>query len=138
MVDPSIGQVGSKVGGGRWPMAAAHPEAWQKPWAGVVLAQDDPRAWEGTIAFSARPTRKAVQAHLRSLAAAGQAIQKVPVLWDFGARTDVRWENLASLAPVAVDLARWESLRSAAMAVEMSKANARVRSDAPHLEAMAA
>jgi len=42
--------VGAEVGAQRWPYHAAHPDCWWRPWKGVVLALDDPRAWSRTIA----------------------------------------------------------------------------------------
>ena len=109
---------GTPVGAGRWPYVAAHPDAWLRPWAGVVLAQDDPRAWTGTIAFSGRPKRSAVRDHLDDLAKRGCPIEAVPVLWDFDGDQVVRWESRHKLVTVAEDVSSWTHKRAAALLAE--------------------
>lgn len=103
---------GANVGAKRWPYAAAHPDCWEQPWSGTLLALDDPRAWAGTIAFpEAQPTRAAVRRHL----AKSEPSERVPVLWDFGAiGLVVQWEQGASLRPYEADVAAWETARAAA------------------------
>lgn len=109
-------QPGAVVGARRWPAAANHPDCWQSPWKGVLLATDDPRAWAGTIAFPVgSPSREAVRAHLDFCAAAfGTPIRTVPVLWDFGAEgLAVRWEQPENLRPYAADYLDWLACRDA-------------------------
>lgn len=107
---------GTKVGAERWAYRAAHPGCWLKPWSGVVLDRDDPRAWEGSIAFpSKRPNREAVRAHV---AEHPSLLQKVPVLWNFGGEKRVFWESAANVRPYAEDVAAWKAARDAAFARE--------------------
>ena len=51
-------------------------------WYGVVLADDDPRAWAGTIAFPSdvTPDPEAVKAHVARVAI---YLEGCPVLWTF-------------------------------------------------------
>ena len=65
---------------------------------GTLLATDDPRAWQGSIAFGdTLPTVEAVREHvLRHLDDLGGPYPKQPVLWDFGS---VYWDG--DLKPVA-------------------------------------
>ncbi len=108
-------KVGSRVGAGRWPYAACHPDCWGKPWQGLVLAVDDPRAWAGTLAFPGkRPNREAVKAHVAWCRAQGLLDDRQPVLWAFGDRKQVYWESAASLRPYAQDLEAWTAARQAA------------------------
>lgn len=105
--------VGTEVGARRWPYAAAHPDAWGRPWKGVVLALNDPRAWEGTMAFPSRlPSQSEVDEHVHGLSFEG----RTPVLWDFGASgLKSYWEPTESLCLFAEDLAMWEAERAAAI-----------------------
>lgn len=67
---------------------------------GEVLATDDPRAWEGTIAFSeGLPTVDQVRAHLAK-SHIGKFLEsdRIPVLWSFG---KVYWEKTADLMRIA-------------------------------------
>lgn len=107
---------GMTVGAERWPYSAAHPGCWGRPWSGVVLERDDPRAWEGTLAFGRRrPTREEARAHLGRV---GGIPSFVPVLWDFGDHLKVYWEPVGDLRPYAADVAAWEAARVAALARE--------------------
>lgn len=106
---------GTLVGARRWPCAASHPDGWGRPWTGVVLAQDDPSAWAGSVAFPVkRPNRAEVAAHvarfpgLRAL---------VPVRWSFGeAVARVFWERREAVRHAAEDVAAWERERAEARA----------------------
>jgi len=106
--------VGAVVGARRWPYEGAHPAAWGRPWRGVVLAEDDPRAWANTLAFPRRtPSRDEVRAHIEALQQAGlQLDDRQPVLWEFGA---VCWEPVHRLRPYEDDLAEWEAARAEAI-----------------------
>lgn len=103
-------RVGAKVGAKRWPNTNAHPGNWGKPWAGVVLAITNPRAWENTLAFSGRrPGRREVREHV----ARHDFSDRVPVLWDFGAHGfQVYWEHVASVRAYDEDVADWERARA--------------------------
>ena len=98
------------VGSHRWPYSSAHPDCWLKPWAGVQLSIDDPRAWAGTLAFPGkRPNRLAVKAHVAKCQAQGLLRgDEVPVLWDFGTYKQVWWQSVDGLRPYAEDLQEWE------------------------------
>ena len=113
-----MGLPGLRVGAGRWPYVSCHPDAWQRPWAGVVLARDDPLAWTDTIAFSGRPTRKQVRDHLMDLERRARGLDDIPVLWDFADVRSVRWESATRLVSVAEDVMRWETARAKARADE--------------------
>lgn len=103
---------GDRVGAGRIPYRHAHPSCWGQPWAGTVLAIDDPRAWEGSIAFPDRKPKQAdVTAHVAWCHKQGLLLDKVPVLWDFG---KVYWEKAASLRSVEADLQAFDTARRAA------------------------
>jgi hypothetical protein len=99
--------VGTEVGAKRWPGTGG------RPWRGVVLAEDDPRAWTGTLAFPNEdqpPTREEAAAHVAKCRAGGYwSGEKVPVLWDFGDETRAYWERLEHLRPYADDVAAWEA-----------------------------
>jgi hypothetical protein len=119
MTDATLA-VGTLVGARRWPYHAAHPDCWGKPWAGTVLAQDDPRAWQGTLAFPCRdgqqPDPDKVREHVAWCREQGLLRDSVPVLWDFGADGPrAMWERLDSVRPYAADLAEWEAERTAAL-----------------------
>jgi hypothetical protein len=104
--------VGARVGADRWPNTGAHPDAWNPPWSGVLLALDDPRAWEGTIAFPGPdPDPSAVREHVARCLAAGYLTNRAPVLWDFGDRQRVWWETRSSLRTYAQDLEAWAKAR---------------------------
>lgn len=102
--------VGTPVGAKRWSYAGAHPDCWGTPWRGVVLALNDPRAWENTLAFPGRlPGHLEVDEHVAQHTFSG----RTPVLWDFGsAGLQSHWERTASLRPYADDLAAWERARA--------------------------
>ena len=108
--------LGTKVGAQRWPYHHAHPDAWGRPWAGVVLALDDPRAWAETVAFPwPQPDPAAVTAHVTKCRARGWLSDgRVPVLWSFGDEERVHWESTDSLRPYWEDLAAWAAERWAA------------------------
>lgn len=106
-------KTGTKVGAKRWGASANHPDCWMQPWAGVVLAKDDPRAWTGTLAFRSTPTREQVQAHIAGLGPDGLK-SVTPVLWDFGPHgLKVYWEKTDSLRPYAADVAEWKAALAA-------------------------
>ena len=120
---------GAVVGAHRWPWASAHPDAWGRPWSGVVRAVDDPRAWAGTLAFPVgAPDPEAVRAHVLWCRSAGLLADVVPVLWDFeAAGRRVYFETASRLRPFADDVAEWESAREAAWAVAEGTARAVAR-----------
>jgi len=106
--------VGTEVGAKRWPYSGAHPLAWGRPWKGVVIAHDDPRAWADTLAFPGRvPTIEEARAHVAEITARGfDKTLKIPVLWDYGAHGEkVYFEMAYSLRPYAEDVAEWEEAR---------------------------
>lgn len=107
---------GTKVGARRWPNHGAHPECWGRPHAGIVLASNDPRAWQGTLAFGDRlPTKDEVDRHLAWIEANVPNRQpSVPVLWDFNGQLVAYWEKVESLQPYALDLEQWMQSRSQA------------------------
>lgn len=118
MIDTTtLPAIGSEVGAGRWPMKAAHPGCWGKPWKGILLAVDDPRAWAGTLAFpSATPDPVAVKAHVAWCRSQGLLRgDRVSVLWDFGSHGfQNHWERTEAVRPYAEDLAAWEAEHTAA------------------------
>jgi hypothetical protein len=113
-----MAKVGQMVGAKRWGWSHAHPSAWMKPWKGKVLARDDPRAWENTLAFPGRrPTKREVKKHLNELKKMGHKLgsDSTPVLWDFGKDgRKVYWENTKKLRPYQKDLEMWKKARTRA------------------------
>ena len=104
--------IGGRVGAGRIPYVHAHPDCWQTPWVGTLLAIDDVEVWAGTIAFpEAEPEQLAVSAHVRECMSRGLLRNMVPIRWDFG---KVMWEEPAKLRTVEADRAAFESAREAA------------------------
>jgi hypothetical protein len=125
LTNPNAPAPGTKVGARRWPYHGAHPGCWGRPWAGVVLALDDPRAWAGSIAFpTATPDPAAVTAHVRKCILAGGCTE-VPVLWTFGAEQKIYWSRPAHLRPYAVDLEEWARERGEALLRERATGEAR-------------
>lgn len=102
---------GDLVGASRWPYSASHVDGWGAPWSGVLLAQDDVRAWTGTLRFSGTPTLDEVRAHVAWCHANGLLADRVPVLWNFGTHSRVWWESIENVRPYADDVAAWESAR---------------------------
>jgi hypothetical protein len=104
--------IGSIVGAKRWPYSGNHVDCWAPPWQGTLLAQNDPRAWQGSLAFGSRdslPDQGAVNDHVAWCKAQGLLDTHSPVLWDFGTHGHkVHWETAASLRPYAQDRAEWE------------------------------
>jgi hypothetical protein len=104
--------VGLEVGAERWPYNHAHPDAWRSPHKGVVLSENDPRAWQDTLTFDGLPTQAQVDAHLAQLKARGDRDdERVPVLWSFGR---AYWERRKSLRPFRDDVRAWEKSRQQA------------------------
>lgn len=111
---PSL-DVGSSVGSRRWPYESAHPHAWGTPHVGVILQQNDVRAWSRTIAFSsAEPPQAEVDAHVVCLHQAGLLVDCMPVLWTFWEETKVYWSEVRFLAPANEDYRDWLRERSLA------------------------
>lgn len=106
---------GVEVGSRRWPYSHAHPDCWGRPWKGIVLEHDDPRAWFGTIAFpDGVPSQADVTAHCERLRAEGYLSQRVPVLWDFGTHSKSYFEIPDSLRSYDEDVEAWEEARASA------------------------
>lgn len=103
--------VGTLVGSKRWPWHGCHPDAWGPPWSGVVLADDDVRAWTDTLAFPGRtPAPSETAAHVAWCRSWGGLSERCPVLWDFGSSGRVvHWETRANLRPYAADVAAWRA-----------------------------
>lgn len=102
---------GDRVGAGRWPNSYHHPDTWNQPHQGTLLALDDPRAWAGTLAFSSEtPDAAAVRTHVAWCRSQGLLSDRQPVLWDFGR---AYWENTASLRSCEDDWAAWLKARAA-------------------------
>lgn len=110
--------IGAIVGAGRWPFDGAHPDCWGRPWKGVMLAQNDVRAWTNTLAFYGTPTQDQVDAHIvwcHGLNLLGP--ECVPVLWDFKSQIGepyqkVHWETFGDgqhdVKPYEDDLRLWQ------------------------------
>lgn len=102
-------EVGCKY---RWPYHSAHPDCWQPPHKGIVLALDDPRAWRNSLAFPRQtPTQEECTAHVQSCLDRGLLTKNVPVLWTWNDvhEQGVQWDD--QLRPYAVELAAWEEAR---------------------------
>lgn len=83
----------------------SHPAL--KPWSGTVLSHDDPAAWEGSIAFSTRPSFAAIRAHLARCFSEGLLWDDVPVLWHFADGARVHWERADRLQPYDEAITDW-------------------------------
>lgn len=113
-MDAKVYAPGTRVGASRWPYSGHHTDGWQPPHAGTVLAQDDPRAWAGTLEFpEAMPDHGRVSAHVASCRLRGILSERTPVAWDFGR---VYWES--DVRPYAEDVAAWELARATQRATE--------------------
>ncbi|GMU20589.1 MAG: hypothetical protein AMXMBFR13_06860 [Phycisphaerae bacterium] len=117
-------KIGDVVGAERWPYSAAHPDCWQQPLSGVVLAVNDVRAWANTLRFRGTPTQEAVDKHLANLRAKGELLRHIPVLWDFGAHgSKVWWEPADRLRPYDKDVEAWRAARAKACRSKLVAAN---------------
>lgn len=107
----------------RWPGDCFHPDAWQRPHQGVVLALDDPRAWSETLAFPCvAPDQKAVTKHVEWCLDQGLLCDgEVPVLWTWstGGGQKVYWDT--NLRTYAEELAEWSRARLKAYADRVEK-----------------
>jgi len=93
--------VGTRVGAQRWPLCGAHPDAWEPPHVGTLLALDDPDAWPGLAPWA---TPADLPAHVARLQAEGLLTMHVPVRWDFG---QVHWERWDQLTTPERDRHNW-------------------------------
>lgn len=121
---PHQALVGMECGASRWPSFGNHPDCWGTPWKGVVLAINNPLAWEGTNAFGdGVPSQAEVDAHIERIFEMYAALtllkgkspfaEKVPVLWEFG---KVLWDSVESVRSYAEDLADWQRERARRLA----------------------
>ncbi|MEM3452127.1 MAG: hypothetical protein QW835_00675 [Candidatus Hadarchaeum sp.] len=103
---------GTVVGAGRWPPIG-------KPWKGIVLSQDDPRAWARTLAFPNRtPSEEEARQHVLWCKERGLlGPERVPVLWTFksdlgGEYQIIYWETVGDgkhdVKPYEMDLELWQ------------------------------
>jgi hypothetical protein len=104
-------KVGELVGAGRWPEPL---QASSLPWLGIVLAVNDPSAWQNSIAFGQNPSQEAIDAHVEAYQSQWLIKNAFPVLWNFGERgCKVFWETSDQrygkycLRPYHEDVARW-------------------------------
>lgn len=97
----------------RWPYQSAHPDCWQPPHKGVVLALDDPRAWTNTIAFPGRtPEQEECTAHVKKCRDNGWLSTSVPVLWDSTVTPGEQWVGWDyNLRPYPEELSLWDYAR---------------------------
>jgi hypothetical protein len=110
----------SVVGARRWPKCLLHPDCWERPLQGTVLAIDDPRAWAGTTAFpSDEPNPLAVRNHVLKCRERGTLGGDLPVLWVTDKGPVVRWQStfgLHCLKTYDEDLNEWFMERARACA----------------------
>ena len=97
----------------RCPMDSAHPDCWKEPWKGIVLANNDPRAWAGTVAmaYDDNPSQERVDAHLADLAEREIEQTSIAVLYDFDGNPAVHWEPADKVKPYADVLREWHCRR---------------------------
>jgi len=103
----------------RWPYSANHPDCWQPPLRGVILALDDPRAWSNCLAFPGRtPSQEECTEHVQKCLERDLLKTTVPVLWTWvdGKEQGVQWDS--KLRPYAEEWDAWKTARSAAYASE--------------------
>lgn len=115
IANPNFPAPGTEVGCEyRWPYDHAHPDCWQPPHKGVVLALDDPRAWRGSVAFPRAEmlTPEAVTKHVEWCLSEKLLFDKVPVLYtQESGEQFMQWDS--KLRPYAEELAAWEAARAA-------------------------
>ena len=118
---PRLGRlrIGMEVGGRRWPYLMSHPDAWLKPWKGVILAQNDPMAWSRCMLFGTRiPEQHEIDKHVSWCHSNGLLSESIPVLWDFGTEQKVYWEKITSLSTYEIDCLDWAASRERAYALQ--------------------
>lgn len=105
----------------RWPYDHAHPDCWQEPHKGVVLALDDPRAWNNSLAFPGSmypdgPPQAALTAHVEKCLANGLLTTHVPVLYTntLDGTTFMQWDS--KLRPYADELTAWATAKAERLA----------------------
>lgn len=103
-----IHKAGTEVGCRyRWPYFANHSDCWQRPIKGIVLALDDPRAWDKSLAFPIGATQEDVTAHVEKCINQGYLNgREVPVLYNVNGEEIIRWDY--QLSPYDHELAVWE------------------------------
>ncbi len=119
--------VGSAVGCRyRWPYSANHPDCWKPPIKGILLALDNPRAWQNTYAFPSYshpdgPSIEQATTHVLRCLKQGLLLDALPVnySYDGGLNTNfpemlVQWETRDQLSPYAEELREWEEARAQA------------------------
>jgi len=85
----------------------------------VILAQNDPKAWAGSILYGARtPEQHEVDQHIAWCHGNGLLLDSIPVLWDFGTEQRVYWEKIASLSTYELDCLDWADARKRAFALQ--------------------
>ena len=97
----------------RWPMCDAHPDCWQPPHKGEVLALDDPRAWRNTIKFPDQlPSQEETTDHVLWCLSKNLVDIKVPVLYTTESHEQfMQWDNVEKLLPYEQELAAWQIAR---------------------------
>lgn len=104
---------GTKVGCEyRWPYDHAHPDCWQPPHEGVILHLDDPKAWEGSIAFPEGTSDQGkITEHVLKLLKDGLLKTHVPVLYtnSMDGSQFMQWDR--KLRPYNEELDAWSIAR---------------------------
>ena len=73
-----------------------------QPWIettheGVVIADNDPRIWENTLAFHGLPTQEQVDQHLKWCAANGLTFEEhTAIAWNYG---KFQWDSTDEVYP---------------------------------------
>jgi hypothetical protein len=104
----------------RWPYDCAHPDCWQPPIKGLVLALDDPRAWRHTLAFPEGvypdgPPQDKVTEHVSKCLSEDLLAIAVPVLYTNGdGKEFVQWDSPDHLLSYVEELAAWQEARQQA------------------------
>lgn len=105
--------LGTVVGAHRWPYSSAHPDCWQAPCKGVVIALNDRRIWKGNASLKTQEDidRHVVWCHSHRLFA-----HDVAVLWEFGEEQTVYISSTLGshrVRPYAEDYLEWQAARAA-------------------------
>jgi hypothetical protein len=104
----------------RWPQSSSHPDCWEVPHKGIVLALDDVRAWKNTLAFPELswpdgPIQEYVTEHVQKHLDLGHWKKEVPVLYTAADGDEfMQWDT--QLLPYDQELTAWEEARAAARA----------------------
>lgn len=102
----------------RWPCAANHPDCWQPPLKGTVLALDNPRAWMDCLkypicSYPEGPSQQDLTDHVQKCLNENLLMKDVPVLYvGVDGKEFVQWDDVEHLHPYDEEYISWEIARN--------------------------